>query len=51
MILGGGHAPGLTDGEGVPRLAEAVPLELKSSRRVGHEMFLCYRVLTPGPHS
>ena len=43
MIFGGRHAPTLADGEGVLRLAEAVPLELKSSRRVGDEMFLCYR--------
>jgi riboflavin-specific deaminase-like protein len=45
MVFGGRHAPTLADGKGVSRLAEAVPLELMSSRRVGDEVFLRYRVL------
>lgn len=45
MIFGGRDAPTLADGEGVARLANALKLELKSSRRVGDEMFLRYRVI------
>ena len=51
MIFGGRTAPTLADGVGVARLADALPLELKSSRRVGDEMFLCYRVLNSRPAS
>ena len=45
MIFGGRRAPTLADGAGVTRLADALKLELKSSRRVGDELFLCYRVV------
>ena len=45
MIFGGRTAPTLADGAGVARLADAVNLGIKSSRRVGDEMFLCYRVV------
>ncbi len=42
-ILGGRHAPTIADGLGAPRLADAAPLELKSLRRAGDELFLVYR--------
>ena len=45
IIFGGRIAPTLADGAGVARLADAVKLEMKSSQRVGNEMFLCYRVV------
>ncbi len=41
-IFGGRTAPTLADGAGVPSLAAATQLKLKSQRRVGDEMFLCY---------
>ncbi|MBI5386073.1 MAG: dihydrofolate reductase family protein, partial [Verrucomicrobia bacterium] len=44
LVIGGRRAPTLADGLGVPRLAEAVELELRSAKRVGDEMFLRYRV-------
>jgi riboflavin-specific deaminase-like protein len=43
MVFGGRAAPTLADGAGTARLAEATRLELKSSRRAGDEIFLCYR--------
>ncbi len=42
-IFGGRAAPTIADGAGVPRLAGAARLELKSWRRAGDELFLCYR--------
>lgn len=51
MIFGGRTAPTLADGAGADRLADAVRLELRSSRRVGQEMFLCYRVRGAGSES
>lgn len=44
FVFGGRTAPTLADGIGAERLADAIELEVKSSRRVGNEMFLCYRV-------
>jgi 2,5-diamino-6-(ribosylamino)-4(3H)-pyrimidinone 5'-phosphate reductase len=44
LILGGRTAPTLADGRGAERLAGATELELKSARRHGDEMFLCYKV-------
>lgn len=43
-IFGGRNAPTIADGLGAACLAHATPLELASSRRVGDEMFLVYRV-------
>ena len=42
-ILGGRDAPTLADGLGVKLLADAAPLELKSMRREGDELFLVYQ--------
>jgi len=41
-IFGGRHAPTIADGAGFPGLAQAQKLELKSTRRVGDELFLVY---------
>lgn len=46
-IFGGRHAPTIADGLGWGELASATPLELKSARRVGDEMFLVYSVTNP----
>jgi riboflavin-specific deaminase-like protein len=43
-IFGGAAAPTLADGRGRLKLADATNLELKSSKRVGDELFLVYRV-------
>ncbi|HEV2209759.1 MAG TPA: dihydrofolate reductase family protein [Verrucomicrobiae bacterium] len=43
-VFGGRGAPTLADGIGVPRLAQATRLELKSARRYEKELFLVYRV-------
>jgi riboflavin-specific deaminase-like protein len=45
-IFGGYAAPTLADGRGHLRLADATNLELRSSKRVGDELFLVYRVKT-----
>ena len=42
-ICGGRHAPTIADGEGFERLAEAIPLSIRSARRQGDELFLVYR--------
>jgi 2,5-diamino-6-(ribosylamino)-4(3H)-pyrimidinone 5'-phosphate reductase len=42
-IFGGRTAPTIADGAGFDQLADAAALELKSSRRVGDELFLVYR--------
>jgi riboflavin-specific deaminase-like protein len=44
LILGGRAAPTLADGLGMARLSAAHQLRLRSSRRVGDELFLVYRV-------
>ena len=41
-IFGGRTAPTLADGLGFSKLADAAQLQLKSSRRVGDEMFLVF---------
>lgn len=41
-IFGGRNAPTIADGLGVPALSDALPLELKSRKREGDEMFLVY---------
>ena len=43
-IFGGRTAPTLADGLGAPSLAHATNLQLKSRRRAGNELFLCYSV-------
>ena len=43
-IFGGRTAPTLADGAGAVSLADATKLKLKSRRRVGDELFLCYSV-------
>ena len=43
-IFGGHAAPTLADGRGHLKLADATALKLKSSKRVGNELFLVYRV-------
>jgi riboflavin-specific deaminase-like protein len=47
VIFGGRDAPTLADGRGFPSLAGAAQLALKSRRRVGDELFLVYRVISP----
>jgi riboflavin-specific deaminase-like protein len=42
-IFGGRNAPTIADGPGVLKLADATQLHLKSSRRVGDELFLVFR--------
>ena len=44
-IFGGRDAPSVADGIGFGKLANAAQLKLKSSRRVGDEMFLVYAVV------
>jgi 2,5-diamino-6-(ribosylamino)-4(3H)-pyrimidinone 5'-phosphate reductase len=44
LIFGGGNAPTMADGEGIAEVNQAVPLRLKSLRRLGNELFLVYRV-------
>jgi len=41
-IFGGRDAPTMADGLGIERLADAMPLQLKSAQRIGDEMFLVY---------
>lgn len=49
-VFGGRSAPTLADGVGLPRLAEATRLTLRSARRAGDELYLVYRVV-PCPSS
>jgi riboflavin-specific deaminase-like protein len=42
-ILGGRLAPTIAGGQGIPSLAQAIPLELQSMKRAGAELFLVYR--------
>lgn len=42
QLFGGRKAPTICDGEGAATLAAAVPMKLKSARRVGDELFLVY---------
>jgi riboflavin-specific deaminase-like protein len=41
-IFGGRNAPTIAEGSGVSKLAKALPLKLKSQRRVGDELFLVF---------
>lgn len=45
-IFGGRLAPTIADGTGIGRLNDATPLELKSIKRFGHELFAVYRVVS-----
>ena len=45
-IFGGRDAPTIADGAGVLKLGDAARLRLKSSRRIGEELFLVYKVQT-----
>jgi len=44
LILGGRNAPTAADGKGAQTLADAIPLALKSMKRLGDELFLVYEV-------
>ncbi|HTD68295.1 MAG TPA: dihydrofolate reductase family protein, partial [Candidatus Limnocylindria bacterium] len=44
-IFGSREAPTMADGIGVGSLGEAIPLKLKSSQRIGDELFLIYSVV------
>jgi riboflavin biosynthesis pyrimidine reductase len=48
LILGGRRAPTAADGKGAQKLSDAIPLALKSMKRVGEELFLVYKVLGKG---
>ena len=45
-VFGGGAAPTIADGIGVPRLAQAAPLKLKSLKRIGNELFTIFTAAT-----
>jgi riboflavin-specific deaminase-like protein len=47
LIFGGAKAPTISDGDSPVTLASAFPLQLKSARRYGEELFLVYRVRKP----
>jgi riboflavin-specific deaminase-like protein len=42
-IFGGRNAPAIADGRGFRRLAEALPLQIKSFRHIGNEVFAVFR--------
>lgn len=42
-VFGGSEAPTIADGDGFGRLAEAAPLQIKSFRRVGNEVFAVFQ--------
>ena len=44
-VFGGRDAPTIADGPGAKHLRDATRLELKSSTRIGAELFLVYRVM------
>lgn len=45
-IFGGRLAPTIADGVGIPKLADAAQLKLKSMKRVGDELFVVYDCLS-----
>jgi riboflavin-specific deaminase-like protein len=45
-VFGGRNAPTLADGTGALGLTDATPLEFKSMKRIGDELFLVYRVMS-----
>jgi len=42
-IFGGRNAPAIADGRGFRRLARALPLQIKSFKRIGNEVFAVFR--------
>ena len=44
-IFGGRKAPTIAEGDGIPKLANAAQLKLKSMERIGDELFAVYSVL------
>ena len=44
-IFGGRNAPTISDGKGVLKLADATPLSLKSTKRIGDELYLAGDVI------
>jgi 2,5-diamino-6-(ribosylamino)-4(3H)-pyrimidinone 5'-phosphate reductase len=44
-IFGGRNAPAIADGRGFRRLAKALPLQIKSFKRTGNEVFAVFRRL------
>ena len=42
-IFGGRNAPTIANGRGFRRLAEALPLQIKSFKRIGNEVFAVFR--------
>jgi 2,5-diamino-6-(ribosylamino)-4(3H)-pyrimidinone 5'-phosphate reductase len=47
-ILGGRHAPTMADGDGFPKLADALPLKLKRQQRIGDELYTVFSVAKRG---
>ncbi len=45
VIFGGRHAPTMSDGNGIEKLTQAIPLKLKTTKQIGDELFCVYRVL------
>ena len=45
-IFGGRNAPTIADGVGFRRLAEALPLQIKSFKHIGNEVFAVFRRVT-----
>jgi riboflavin-specific deaminase-like protein len=43
QIIGGRNAPTIADGRGFRRLAKALPLQIKSFKRIGNEVFAVFR--------
>jgi riboflavin-specific deaminase-like protein len=43
-IFGGREAPTIAEGSGIRRLAKAVPLQIKSFKRIGNEIFAVFTV-------
>jgi 5-amino-6-(5-phosphoribosylamino)uracil reductase len=42
-IFGGRNAPTIAEGNGFARLADAVPFQMKSFKRIGNEVFVAFR--------
>jgi riboflavin biosynthesis pyrimidine reductase len=42
-IFGGRNAPAIADGRGFRRLTEALPLQIKTFKRIGSEVFAVFR--------
>ena len=46
-LFGGSQAPTIAEGVGFPRLADAAPFQLRSTRQIADEMFLIYAKRRP----